>query len=97
MALIKDNSDQKLLELLKDGNKEALTEIYARYAKILLKFTAQRLNDVSDTEDAIHDIFLKLWQSGESNSIINNLQSYLPLPEIRSLIYIGRSSGRMNT
>jgi len=40
MASIKDNSDQKLLELLKNGNKEALTEIYARYAKILLKFTA---------------------------------------------------------
>lgn len=77
MATIKDNSNQELLWMLKAGDKKAFTEIYARYAKLLLKFTSHRLNNLSDAEDIIHDIFLQLWQSRESNSITNNLESYL--------------------
>jgi len=58
--------DRELVELLMGGSHEALGELYARYRKQLMYFCKQYLRNEADTEDIVHDIFLRLWEKRHS-------------------------------
>lgn len=76
LSLIRTYSDMQLLELLVDGNEEALTEIYERYWQHLIKIGYQFTTDRQAVEEIVNDVFLKLW-SNPSRFQVRSLPAYL--------------------
>jgi len=55
-------SDLELIQLLKEGDQSAFTEIYHRYWKKLL-LVAWNLSNRSDhAKDIVHEVFMSLWE-----------------------------------
>ena len=69
--------DKVLIWKFKYGSSDALCRIYEKYKKDLLKLATILLNDVSDAEDTVHDVFLSFAQSAEKIKLSGNLKSYL--------------------
>ena len=69
--------DKVLIWKFKCGSSDALYSIYQKYKKDLLKLAAILLNDVSDAEDIVHDVFVSFAQSAEKLKLRGNLKSYL--------------------
>ena len=69
--------DKVLIWKFKCGSSDALCRIYQKYKKDLLKLAAILLNDVSDAEDIVHDVFVSFAQSAEKLKLRGNLKSYL--------------------
>lgn len=70
-------SDEKLLELLRENDKQAFTAIYDRYHKLLYVFAYQYLKDVDRTSDAVQNVFLKLWEARTFTNVSISLRNYL--------------------
>lgn len=69
--------DKVLIWKFKCGSSDALCSIYQKYKIDLLKLAAILLNDVSDAEDIVHDVFVSFAQSAEKLKLRGNLKSYL--------------------
>jgi RNA polymerase sigma-70 factor (ECF subfamily) len=69
--------DRVLIWRFKCGSSDALRRIYEKYKKDLLRLAAILLNDVSDAEDIVHDVFVSFAQSAETLKLSGNLKSYL--------------------
>ncbi len=69
--------DKLLIWKFKCGSSDALSRIYQKYRKDLLRLATVLLNDVSDAEDIVHDVFVAFAQSGETLKLSGNLKSYL--------------------
>jgi len=69
--------DKLLIWKFKCGSSAALRRIYEKYKKDLLRLAAILLNDVSDAEDIVHDVFVSFAQSAETLKLSGNLKSYL--------------------
>ena len=76
MSQVGTYSDMQLLELLMDGNEEALTEIYQRYWQQLITIGYKFTNDQQAVEEIVNDVFLKLW-SNPSRFQVRSLPAYL--------------------
>lgn len=53
--------DEQLVDLLKNDQQEALTELYRRYWKSSFIVAANKCNDLSLAEELVQDIFTDLW------------------------------------
>lgn len=69
--------DKVLIWKFKCGSSDALCRIYEKYKKDLLRLATILLNDVSDAEDIVHDVFVSFAQSAETLKLSGNLKSYL--------------------
>ena len=69
--------DKILIWKFKCGSREALCRIYEKYKKDLLRLAIVLLNDVSDAEDIVHDVFVSFVESIEKLKLNGNLKSYL--------------------
>ena len=69
--------DRTLIWKFKCGSGDALCRIYQKYKKDLLKLATILLNDVSDAEDIVYDVFVSFAQSTETLKLGGNLKSYL--------------------
>ena len=69
--------DKALIWKFKHGSSDALCRIYQKYKKDLLRLATFLLNDVSDAEDTVHDVFVSFAQSAEKLKLRGNLKSYL--------------------
>jgi RNA polymerase sigma-70 factor (ECF subfamily) len=70
-------SDQKLAELLSDEDRNAFTQIFKRYNRILLIHAYKKLEQQEVAEDVVQEVFSILWQKRESISVSTNLSGYL--------------------
>jgi RNA polymerase sigma-70 factor (ECF subfamily) len=61
----------------KCGSKEALRRIYEKYLNNLLTLAMALLNDVSEAEDVVHDVFISFAKSAEDFKLRGSLKSYL--------------------
>jgi len=77
MTEYKSLSDLQLVNLLKEGNQAAFTEIYIRYAENLTGFASSKLYSLDDSRDVIHDVFVKLWEERKLLKVDRNLEAYL--------------------
>jgi len=77
MPDIQKLSDNELIQLLKNDDNSAFTEIYNRYAESLAGFAGAKLFHLEDARDILHDIFIKLWEDRNTLLITSNLKSYL--------------------
>jgi RNA polymerase sigma factor (sigma-70 family) len=70
--------EDKLLVLrCKRGSTEALGRIYEKYKTDMLVLAMALLNDTSDAEDTMHDVFLSFVQTIDKFKLTGNLKSYL--------------------
>ena len=59
-------SDASLVAAIASGAREALAELYDRYAPSLLALAQRILHSASDAEDLLHDFFLEVWQQAHT-------------------------------
>lgn len=69
--------DTRLLKKLREGDKDALRAIYAKYEGILLALAANLLDDPNMAEDVLQDVLLSLVQSMHRLTIKRSLKAYL--------------------
>lgn len=69
-------TDDELAALLTDGSEAAFDMIYERYWKKLYNEAFKRINDSSDSEEIVQDVFVDLWNKRSSRQI-ENLRGYL--------------------
>lgn len=62
LVLPDDKSDERLLELARQGNKNAVGQIYHRYVESIYQFVRLRIGDVQIAEDITSTVFEKLIQ-----------------------------------
>jgi RNA polymerase sigma factor (sigma-70 family) len=69
--------DSETWQLFKDGDKQAFAFIYNKYSPTLYEYGMRMLQHEDSVKDAIHDLFVKLWQNRRSFSVTNNIKYYL--------------------
>ena len=70
--------EDKLLVLkCKRGSRDALGHIYQKYKTDLLILAMALLNEKSDAEDVVHDVFVTFVQSLERFRLTGSLKAYL--------------------
>ena len=65
------------MELLQRGDEAAFTDIYRRYWDRLYVVASHTLGSHQEAEEAVHDVFLKIWKMRERVVIRQTLQQYL--------------------
>ncbi|MHC4463531.1 MAG: RNA polymerase sigma factor [Planctomycetota bacterium] len=69
--------DQRLLNRLHAGDKDALRLIYEKYIDGLLRVAMSLLSDIQSAEDCLHDVFVDFAATANRSMIRRNLRSYL--------------------
>ncbi|RPD41213.1 RNA polymerase sigma-70 factor [Chitinophaga barathri] len=69
--------DEELLQLLRNGEDHAFREIYKRYWDKLLYIAGKKLEDLSEAESIVQDVFVDLWQRRETLEVRQELAGYL--------------------
>lgn len=72
-----DLSDIELIALLGQDDQTAFTQIYNTYWDKLFYIAAKKLEDQVEAEEAVQDIFLKLWSNRNKFQLKENLEGYL--------------------
>jgi RNA polymerase sigma-70 factor (ECF subfamily) len=70
-------SDLELFERIASGDKWAFTEVYLRYAPLLLKHVTQLLDSRDWAEEIVQDVFTRLWEARPSLSTVSQPRAYL--------------------
>lgn len=70
-------SDEQIIESLRQGSYEAFDTLYLRYAPHVEAFAFCMLKNRTEAEDIAHDIFLKLWESRVSMGEVKSFRRYL--------------------
>ncbi|MET3885073.1 RNA polymerase sigma-70 factor (ECF subfamily) [Chitinophagaceae bacterium OAS944] len=70
-------TDQTLLTLLKQGDKEAYTVIYDRYKNLLYDHAYKKLGDAEEVKDVLQELFTHLWNKRTEINVATNLSGYL--------------------
>lgn len=80
LFLMRDYSklcDAELAALLNQGDELAFTEIYNRYKGVLYIHAFNRLRNVEEVNDIIHELFTTLWNKHDTLVFKTNLSNYL--------------------
>lgn len=59
-----NQSDQQIIQLLQSGDKQAIGQLYDRYADSLYGVLRQMLRDEPAAQDVLQDTFVKVWKNG---------------------------------
>jgi RNA polymerase sigma-70 factor, ECF subfamily len=59
-------SDEDLLALVANGDRDAFGDLYRRYARAVLGLALRRLGDRGRAEDAVQEAFASIWRSAHS-------------------------------
>jgi RNA polymerase sigma-19 factor, ECF subfamily len=79
MLKIKDSkpADEKLIEVIRQDDKEAFKQLYGKYHKMLFRFAMYRLRSSEIASDLIQDIFFKLWLKRDKLNPAKSIKAYL--------------------
>lgn len=70
--------EQLLLQQVAIGNREAFTTIYTFYVPKLYQYIQPFVRfSKEDTEEILHDLFMKIWERKEEFAKITSLKTYL--------------------
>jgi RNA polymerase sigma-70 factor (family 1) len=69
-------TDQELLGLLREDDKNAFDELYHQYSKRLYIQAFKMLNDEIQSKDVVQEVFLQLWNKRATQQI-ESLNAYL--------------------
>ena len=72
-------SDAELIDLLTQDDHTAFTELYHRFWKKLYAVAYCRLNDESEAEETVQDVFLSLWRRRNKLQLNYSISTYLSI------------------
>lgn len=72
-----DLNDTILLRKIRGGSEKAFREVYDRYHVQMFFIAKKYLNDTGLSEDAVQDIFVKLWEKKQNLDDIKSIKAYL--------------------
>ncbi|MEO6356250.1 MAG: sigma-70 family RNA polymerase sigma factor [Ferruginibacter sp.] len=79
------NNDEELWLGLMHGDKEMLVALYQQYYHSLFFIGLKQHKDASLVKDAIHELFLYLWEKRETLQPARNIKNYLVTSLLRKL------------
>lgn len=77
MALYSSHTDIQLLELLRNGDEGAFTEVYNRYHKPIYAYLIDFVKIPSLAEDLVHEVFMKIWEIRDHLEVKRSFSAYL--------------------
>lgn len=77
MSQNSNTTEQKLLLELSQGSELAFTTIYNKYKNIVYSTALKITKSKILAEEAVQDIFLKIWQNRETLAEIANFENYI--------------------
>lgn len=77
MTAYRAYSDQQLAVLLKEGDRNAFTEIYERYYGLLYVHTRKRLKDLETAKDLVQELFADIWVKRSVFDLSVSVSGYL--------------------
>ena len=77
MPSVQSLSDFELQQLLACGDEAAYNELYGRYAVQINRFMQKYLHASVLSEDATHDVFIKIWSKREQLKKVQSFKAYL--------------------
>lgn len=69
--------DEELISLIKVGDDNAFSLLYARYSTLLFRHAISMLKDEEEAKDAIQNVFTSLWESRAELEIRVSVAGYL--------------------
>lgn len=81
-------------ERLKNGEKQALEELYVQYANMLYNYGRHICKDGNLVRDCIQDLFIELWQKHSTISSTTSVKFYLYSSLRRKVIYEVKKNNR---
>ena len=70
-------SDQELFERIRRGDPDAFELLFRAHYPGLLRFARGHLGNREEAEDAVHDLFLRIWRDRERLAAAENPRTYL--------------------
>ncbi len=71
-------NDGALVAAIRNGNQEAMAELYDRYSSVVYAVALRVLGDTSAAEDILQEIFMQLWgKPGAFDASRGNLAPWL--------------------
>lgn len=86
--------DKLLILRFKQGNNEALRQIYDKYKIELLKLAVVLIGNKNMAEDIVHDVFVKFAESADRIKLTGSLKNYLVTSVINRVRNYLRDSNR---
>ncbi len=77
MPAYSEYADHNLLDLLKEDDQLAYTEIFERYCKILVNHAYKMLGNRDEANDVVQEVFLSIWNKRQELIVTGSLSSYL--------------------
>jgi RNA polymerase sigma-70 factor (family 1) len=77
MGAYTSKADDELVALLQADDERAFEEMYRRYAALLFRFVADRLDEREDCEEIVQETFVWLWSHRDSLHHVTELRPYL--------------------
>ncbi len=77
MGVLQKHTDTELLASLRQGDMAAFDELYFRYAKKLMAFSRTIFTDQYLAEEAVQEVFVRIWQRREKLDTSKSFKSYL--------------------
>jgi len=89
--------DVRLIWRLRQGDQDALRAIYEKYRDNLLRIAAGLLQDKSDAEDVVHEVFITFIKNAGQFNLTGSLKGYLAVCVANNARNVNRSRARHNT
>ena len=89
---ISKKQDRELVELFIGGSQEAFGELYARFRKPLMYSCKKYMKNETESEDIVHDVFLRLWETRHSLNPERSFAGYVQILVHNSIMYKFRQS-----
>jgi RNA polymerase sigma-70 factor (ECF subfamily) len=77
ISTFESKSDAELMEAVGRRESDAIQEIYKRYESALRTVIQSVLHDDSETDDALNDVFLQLWDQSDRFIAEKGLHGFL--------------------
>ncbi len=81
-------NDRQLIQLLKQDDDAAFTELYDRYWKKLFYMGSSKLHDLPVAEELVQDIFCDLWERRATLDIRGAFSKYLSVALVYKIINV---------
>lgn len=82
-------NDTELWEAVRCGDRDAYKQLYTLHARVMYRYGLHFTNDREEVEDAIHDIFVKIFSDYKQLPQIDSPKAYLLVALRNKLLNIG--------
>ena len=79
--------DKRIFTAVVQGDRDAFGDLFQKYYQVLCNYALTYLDDVSEVEDAVQDVFVYVWNNRDAIVVDTSVRSYL-FTSVKCLIYI---------